>query len=112
MGNNSVNIEDKSDDDPEEIKYRKKRISFSSKQILELECIYSRNSYPNIKERMEIADLLNVPSESVNIWFKNKRSKITKEKKNLVCIFFWIVHSWFRNIKFALIRFCISKLLF
>ena len=92
MGNNSVNIEDKSDDDPEEIKYRKKRISFSSKQILELECIYSRNSYPNIKERMEIADLLNVPSESVNIWFKNKRSKITKEKKNLVCIFFFIVY--------------------
>ena len=37
---------------------------------------------------MEVADLLNVPSESVNILFKNKRSKITKEKKNLVCIFF------------------------
>ena len=84
----------------------KKRISFSSKQILELECIYSSN----IQERMEVADLLNVPSESVNILFKNKRSKITKEKKNLACIFFWIFKTW--NIKFALFPFCISKLLF
>ena len=58
---------------------------FSSKQIPELECIYSSNSYPNIKEGMEVADPLNVPSESVNIWFKNKRSKITKEKKNSAC---------------------------
>ena len=86
MAKDYVNIEGKSGKVNVSIvtKTRKKRprVSFTTQQLLELECIYSRNSYPNSEERSEIADLLKVHHESVHIWFKNRRSKNAKEKRN------------------------------
>lgn len=54
-----------------------RRTHFTSAQLQELESGFTRNRYPDMSAREEIANWTNLTEARVRIWYKNRRSKVS-----------------------------------
>nr|AAB48008.1 Cnox3 homeodomain protein [Eleutheria dichotoma]ABE68630.1 Cnox-3 [Eleutheria dichotoma] len=59
---------------------KRKRTSYSRRQIFELENEFNRSRYITREKRIELSMILNLTERQVKTWFQNRRMKTKKEK--------------------------------
>ncbi|KAG3256357.1 homeobox protein goosecoid-like [Ictidomys tridecemlineatus] len=59
---------------------RQERTFYNSDQVGLLEKVFQRTKYPNYQERVALAEKINVQDHQVQVWFKNRRAKLSRQK--------------------------------
>nr|AVK72368.1 Gbx homeobox protein [Nemertoderma westbladi] len=77
VGNGSLSLPESSDSsaDTPIIGYRRKRTSFSSSQLRELEKHFNRKKYLSVPDRTLLANILHLTQPQIKVWFQNRRAK-------------------------------------
>ena len=60
---------------------RRQRTQFSKYQLNELEKLFQMTRYPDIYCREDLSVRIAIPESRIQVWFKNRRSKIRKDEK-------------------------------
>uniref|UniRef100_A0A1I7ZM90 Homeobox domain-containing protein n=1 Tax=Steinernema glaseri TaxID=37863 RepID=A0A1I7ZM90_9BILA len=61
---------------------RRNRTAFSDDQLDELEKSFLKCQYPDAVARESLSKLLNIHESRIQVWFKNRRAKHRKQKRN------------------------------
>ncbi len=60
---------------------RRQRTQFSKFQLNELEGLFQMTRYPDIYCREDLSARIGIAESRIQVWFKNRRSKIRKDEK-------------------------------
>ncbi|XP_032118730.1 tetra-peptide repeat homeobox protein 1 [Sapajus apella] len=60
---------------------RQERTVYTRSQQEELEACFQEKQYPTFDERLELAQKLDLEEHQVQVWFKNRRAKLARERR-------------------------------
>nr|XP_054321585.1 tetra-peptide repeat homeobox protein 1 isoform X1 [Pongo pygmaeus] len=60
---------------------RQERTVYNESQQKVLECYFQKEQYPNYDQRVNLAEILSLREQQLQVWFKNRRAKLARERR-------------------------------
>lgn len=67
----------------ETFQIKRRRMVYSSSQMLYLESLFAENKYLDRTKRLYVARQLNLSERQIKVWYQNKRMKLKKIQKKV-----------------------------